>query len=166
MTGGLLVDAVADDLGVGVRSELVAGRLERGAQHGVVLDNAVVHEGQVIRGQMRMRVALVRHPVGRPAGVGHARVTVQRALLEHLLKGFHPADGTSAHQPAVLIKHGDTGGVVTAIFETPQAFEQQGDNVALGDGADDAAHGVLLRVVTGSVTPIRRRSGQDRVRLL
>jgi len=47
-------------------------------------------------------------------------------LLQHLFEGLDPADGTLAHELAVIIQHGDTGGVVTAVFKTPQAFEQQG----------------------------------------
>jgi hypothetical protein len=45
-----------------------------------------------------------------------------------------------ALQLAVLV-HGDAAGVVAAVLEPLQAFDQDRDDVARADRADDAAHG-------------------------
>ena len=38
------------------------------------------------------------------------------------------------------VEHGDAGGVVAAVFEAAQPFHEDGDDVPLSDGSDDAAH--------------------------
>ena len=59
------------------RCELLASRLEFGAQFGVVLDDAVVHDRDA-RGAVRMRVALGRRAMRRPSRVADAGVPAQR----------------------------------------------------------------------------------------
>mgnify|MGYP000261033784 CR=1 FL=1 len=49
------------------------------------------------------------------------------------------ADGAQALELAVL-EHGQPGGVIAPIFQLAQAFEQHGDDVATGNGGDDATH--------------------------
>ena len=54
----VIVDAVGDDLGVGLGGEPVAAALEIGTQLLVVLDDAVVHDREAVARDVRMRVAL------------------------------------------------------------------------------------------------------------
>jgi hypothetical protein len=37
--------------------------------------------------------------------------------------------------------HCNTTGVIATVFQTLQALDEYGNNIALGDRADDAAHG-------------------------
>ena len=43
---------------------------------------------------------------------------------------------------AAAVQHGDAGRVVAAVLEAAQAFDQDGNDVAISDGADDSAHGL------------------------
>ena len=76
--GGLAVlgDEVRDDLGIGVRGELIARALQALADRLVVLDDAVVDDGD-IAGHVRMGIALGRRAVRRPAGVRNTGLAVE-----------------------------------------------------------------------------------------
>ena len=66
-------DQVRDDFGVGLRKELYAALLESRAERRVVLDYAVVDEGEIAAiGYMRVRVGDGRKAVRRPACVRDA----------------------------------------------------------------------------------------------
>jgi hypothetical protein len=54
----VVVDAMRDDLGVGLGGERRSRALQLGAQLVVVLDDAVVHDREPVLGDVRMRVAL------------------------------------------------------------------------------------------------------------
>ena len=86
----VVVDAMRDHLGVGLGAELVAAPLEVRAQLLVVLDDAVVHDREPVARDVRVRVALARHPVGGPAGVGDADLAGGRALLQRLARASAP----------------------------------------------------------------------------
>ena len=67
------LDQVREHLGVGLGLERVPLHLEHLPQRAVVLDDAVVHDGDRARAvDVRMRVALVRRAVRGPARVGDA----------------------------------------------------------------------------------------------
>src|SRR5262249_47663150 len=86
-----------DDLGVGLRLELVAEGGELAPQLLEVLDDAVVDDGDTVGG-VRMRVGLVRPAVRRPARVadaGGARQRLarqQRLQIAELALGAPPGD--------------------------------------------------------------------------
>ena len=62
------------DLGVGVAGKLVAGGKHLSANLGIVLNNAVVNQGEfAVVSQMRMRVGVNRGAVRGPARVSDAR---------------------------------------------------------------------------------------------
>ena len=42
------------------------------------------------------------------------------------------------------VDHGEAGGVVTAVFEPLEAFDQDGDHIAIRDCANDSAHSAEL----------------------
>ena len=70
---------VDGDLGVGVAGHLHAGGFQLGAQRRVVLDDPVVHNGNLVGGvAMWMRVTIGRPAVSRPAGVADAAGPAQR----------------------------------------------------------------------------------------
>ncbi len=107
--GHLLLDQVRHHLGVGGRGERVPGRLELGPQLGVVLDDAVVDDGQAPRAVgVRVGVLRGRAPVGGPAGVADGgvvapwRVGGQLGQLGHRVRPAgrpHPPDGPPGPAP-------------------------------------------------------------------
>ncbi len=137
------VHPVRDHLGVGLGAELVATALQVVAQRLVVLDDAVVHDGDAVARDVRVGIALARHAVGRPAGVRDAELAVHRALVERVAQFLHLADGAQPAHLLATVQHGDAGGVVAAVLEALQPLDQDGDDVAVSDRTDDAAHGDL-----------------------
>src|ERR1019366_2992157 len=75
---------VRHDLGVGIGAQNVATVGHLTPQGREVLDDAVVHDGEVTGAvRMRVRVPVVRWPVGGPPGVAYAhRARPMRALRE------------------------------------------------------------------------------------
>jgi hypothetical protein len=84
----VVVDAVRDDLGVGLRGELVALALGLVAKLLVVLDDAVVDDRDAVLRDVRVRVSLARYAVRGPAGVCDAEAPVRRIGVERVLGFF------------------------------------------------------------------------------
>ena len=138
-----VVDQVGDDLGVGLAFEDVAGGLQLGAQFVVVLDDAVVDQRDarlvVPRCEMRVGVVRGRHAVGGPAGMGDAGEAGHMVLGDLVAQFGHALRAARAAQVAVGVDR-DAAGVVAAVFQPLQAFNEDRGDVALGDGANNAAH--------------------------
>jgi len=153
---------VGDDLGVGLAAEHIAARDQFGAQLVVVLDDAVVHEGDATgagaaaadgdrclrdtRAAAEVRVRVVHR---RRAMRGPARVRDAGAGLDRVARdlGFEFGDARGAAGAAQLaaLVHRDAAGVVAAVLEALQTLDQDRDDVAGADRTDDSAHdGVLL----------------------
>ena len=140
------MNQVRDHFGVGLRREDVALRLQPVAQRLVVLDDAVVHDGDLAAGHVRVRVHRRRRAVRSPAGVrdpGEAREPRRLGLRREV------RDTRGADEPLELgrLRSADdreTGRIVAAILEPADAVDQHGNDVARGHRADDAAHGVSL----------------------
>jgi hypothetical protein len=159
------VHQVCDDLGVGLAGEDIAALLQFGAQLVVVLDDAVVHErdapGRGCRrraaavefaeggarciharpgAEMRVRVVHRRRAVRGPARVRDAGARAY-ALGLHVGRQFgHTRSAARAPQMPALV-HRDAAAVVAAVLQPLQALDQDGNDVALADRTDDAAHG-------------------------
>src|SRR5690606_14636850 len=121
-------------------SELVAGALERGAQLVVVLDDAVVDDREPVARDVRVRVALARRAVRRPAGMRDAELAFERMLRECLVEHLHLADRAHPLELLLRVEHREARRVIAAVFEPPQALDQDGYDIALGDGSDDSTH--------------------------
>jgi len=130
----------------GVRAEHHPLRLQLLTQDAVVLDDAVLHHrhpaGAV---EVRVGVALLRLAVGGPAGVADAAQTGSPVGFKALREVHQLALGAQAAQPSRSIPlsglhRGDAGGVVAAIFELPQPFQQQRRRFSRADHRNDAAH--------------------------
>jgi hypothetical protein len=144
-----MVHEVRDHLGVGLAREHVAGRLEFGAQFLVVLDDAVVDDGDLVAREVRMRVVRARRAVRGPARVRDAGQAVEVVGLD-LGREVRDAGRAARAFEAVAI-HGDAAGVIATIFQPPQPFHEDGDDVAAGDCTDDSTH--------DSVTDSKRSAG-------
>ena len=66
---------MGDDFAVGVGCEYRAFRCQARAQLFIVFDNAVVHHGNEIAAQMRVRVTFAGHAVSSPTCMCNADVT-------------------------------------------------------------------------------------------
>src|SRR3569623_1348601 len=136
----VIMNLVHYHFGVGLGGELITGPALHGPQRLVNIDDAVVHHGHGVAANVRMGVGLGGLAVGGPAGVGDAAAAVEALLagerfdLAHLAGRAHPIEGI------VVIQHHYAGGIVTAVFEPLQAFDQNGNHVALRDRANYTAH--------------------------
>ena len=135
-----VVHQVGDHLGIGLRFEHVAERLQLGAQCFVVLDDAVVHHRDLAAGEVRVRVARARRAMRRPAGVRDAGAAGHALVLDLRLQLGDTLRAARAHQLALAV-HGHAAGVVAAVLEAAQALDKDGDDVTGSYAADDAAHG-------------------------
>ena len=118
IAGGLelMVDAVRDDLRIGLRAEGVAGALQLRTQLLVVFDDAVMHDRQAAR-HVRVCVALARHAVRGPTRVCDADPAVERRTVERILQRLHFANHAYARQVIGIVHDGHAGRVIAAILE-------------------------------------------------
>ena len=128
-------------MSVSVREFLALG-LQFGAQLRVVLDDAVVNDGDP-GGAVRMRVALGRRAMGRPARVADADAAGQRGAFQHRCQIAELALGAAAFDMAVD-EGSDAGAVIAAIFQPPQRVHQQRSRGTRSDHSDDAAHQLFV----------------------
>ena len=117
LRGEVEVHAMRDHFGVGFRRERVAGLLELVAQLFVILDDAVVDDGQATQRDVRVRVAFRRHAVRGPARVRDADLAVRGVRFDRFLEHLDLADRAQSLELGGAVEYGDAGGVVAAVFE-------------------------------------------------
>ena len=142
LAGVKIINKVRDGLGIGLRFELVAMRLKAGAQLLVVFDDAVVHNGDLaLAAEMRMRVAVGRLAVGRPAGVADAAGAVERCLvLADFCFEVCNAAARLYDTQTVLRKCSNTGGVIAAVFQAVKTLDQNGERVLASRETNNSTH--------------------------
>ncbi len=130
-----------EHLGVGVGAEFVSGLEQFFPERIVIFDDAVVNNGDFAGAvEVRMGIAIGRRPVRGPARVGNAKTSRRRLGFQEARETLvNPAFFLAQEQIAVL-HHGDARAVVTAIFQPPQSFEQDGRDFFFSDVSNDAAH--------------------------
>ena len=131
---------MSDNFSISIGAEFKPLRLQIGTQLGMVFDDAVVHNRDLLAAHVRMGIALSRHTMGGPARVRDPQRTLDGALVEQALQLGDLTDRTDALQARIVIAHGDAGRVVSPVFEPTQTLHQDGYDVAFGDGPYDAAH--------------------------
>ena len=134
----LVGDEMGDHFGVGLAAEFRAVLAEPLAQFAEILDDAVMRDRDPVGG-VRMRVALGRLAVGRPAGVADADIAGERLLRQPLFQRGELALGAPAAERAV-IQGGDAGGVIAAVFEALERLDQMAGDRLASDNSDDPAH--------------------------
>ena len=160
----IIADEVGEDFGVGLRDEFVAFGEQAFFELLMVFDDAVVDErdfaGLI---EVRMRVLVGRQAVGRPAGVADAGRALG-GLLAQERGQIVDAAGLLAKLELAVVQNAKPGGIVTAIFETAQAFEDDVGGGLRTDVADDATHrfSLFLKSRHGDSTgPVLRVIGGD-----
>src|SRR5277367_652713 len=121
-----MVNAVRDDLRVGLGAERVALTLELRAQLLVILDDTVVYDRETVSRDVRVGIALARHAVRGPARVCDTERAVAGRAVERILQRLNFAKRPQAGQVLGIIDDGDARGVVASILQTPQSFHQDG----------------------------------------
>ena len=155
-----LGDEVRQHFGVGLGVEDVALGEQVVLQLLIVLDDAVVDDGErTVVGFVGVRVAFGRYAVGGPAGMAHARGGHGVGTSgETLFEGRELALGPDGIEFAIL-DEGDACGVVSAVFETAQTFDDDGNGGTMTGVADDAAHRPELLGGRGARTRYVARRG-------
>ena len=108
---------VGDDLGIGIRGEFVAFGLQAGTQGFVILDDAVMHNGQPGR-NVRVGVTFAGNAMRRPAGVGDAGLAAGGERVGLCRQLGDPADRTQTLQ-ATGIDQRQSCRVITPILQPP-----------------------------------------------
>ena len=135
----LLLDQVRNEFGIGFGTELVVALEQGGAQVEVILDDAVVDDGDGA-GLMRMGVALGRTAVRGPSRMADADATGDRRLIDQMAQVAELADGAPNFHAAGRGERRDTGRIVAAIFEAAEASEQNWRRFARAHITDYSAH--------------------------
>ena len=155
-----VADEDGQDLGVGLAAEGVAVALKVLFEGGVVLDNAVVDQGDAA-GAVGVGVGVEAGggAVGGPAGVGHADararqfVAVVVAALDLGLQDADAPDGAADVQLVVGVDHGQPGRVVAAVFQPFEPLDQHGLGDFASDVGDDPTHKLLRSVGRAAASP-------------
>ena len=130
---------VRDDFGIGVRGKYVTQRLQLLTQGFVVLDDAVVHHGN-ITGEMRVRVTLARCTMRRPTGVGDTETANQRLCGQRCFQFADLARTTHALKRLLVGVDRHTGAIIAAVFKALEAFEQDSGDITFSYCADNSTH--------------------------
>ena len=130
------------DLGVGLAAEGEAVGEKLVLELAEVLDDAVVDDGElVVVGEVRVRVAVGRAAVGRPAGMADAGGAVgERPGGQVVAQHLQLARALAHAQTPVTVDHGDAGGVVAAVLEPREPRDQHGLARARAHVSDDSTH--------------------------
>ena len=134
-----MMNPMSDHFRIGFRGEAIPQAFEFGAQHFVIFDDPVVHDGDAVAGNVRVGVVRGRDAVGRPAGVSDTYLTADRRRVERVLQTPHFADGSKAREPAI-VDHSQTGRIVAAILEPAQTLHENRHRIAFGDDTHDSTH--------------------------
>ena len=131
---------MGEDLGVGLGNELVALGQQPLLELLVVFDHAVVDERDLARLiEMRVRVLVGRRAVGRPSGVTDAGGALGGLLREKSRQIVDAASLLAKLEPAV-VQDAKARGIVAAVFQTTQTFEDDAGGGFRPNVADDATH--------------------------
>jgi hypothetical protein len=111
-------------------------------------------------GTMGMRILLRRFTMGRPPRVTDPGGPTKTLFAQRLFQIDQFADATADLDFAVAMDR-DAGRIVSAIFQTLQAIQENGNRVLITDVSDNAAHGAypffILRL--SEVREARRGAG-------
>ena len=136
----MMSDELGDHLGVGLALEDDAFGFELPLERGVILDDAVMDNGDgAVAADVRVCVDIVCRAVRRPARVTDADTAGRWALLQVC----HKIGDAAGPFPQVHVRAGQrrqAGAVVAAILEPAKAFDENWFRLFGTDVADDATH--------------------------
>ncbi len=142
---------MCNDFRVRLSDELVAFALELLFQLEIVFDDAVMDDDDLAGAvAMRMSVFFRRSAMCGPARVADAVGSLDGRFLNNLFEIAEFSGSAANFQFSVLGDYGDARGIVTAIFEFPQAFDDDRHYLLRSDVTDNSAHArALLKALFG-----------------
>ena len=147
-------DQVNNDFGVGLGCKGKTQPGQSAAQSFVIFDNPVMHHRQT-GADVRMRIGLRGRAVRGPARVCNAEVTM--SMDGSAFFGQRGDAPHAAHALQSTIDGDQTRRIVAAIFQPPQPFKQDGNDVTLRHRADYATHRLVSFFLFGRPLPAGHR---------
>ena len=127
----VLFHQVGDDFGIGFGDELVALFFQLALELDVIFHDAVMDDDDLAGAvAMRMRVFFGGTAVRGPARMADAVRALHGRLPDDLFEIVQFARGAADLHLAVVSDHGDAGRVIAAIFQPPQAVEDEGNDLS------------------------------------
>ena len=128
------------DFGVGLRHELVPLFHQAFLDMQVVFHDAVVHYHEIaVAVGVRMGVGVGRAAMSRPAGMANAQVSLRNHSFDFLFQAVQ-ASHAFVNVNFRAIVHGNAGRIVPAVFQFPQAFQQEWRGLFRAHIAHNATH--------------------------
>src|SRR5229473_6617222 len=144
----IFLDQVRHDFRIGFRDEFVPFALQLLFELQIIFDDAVVDHHDLSRAiTVRVRVFFGRAPMRRPAGVPNPISSVDWRFLDDLFQVAQLAGRAANFQFARGVDHRDTGGVIAAVFQFAQPFDNDRNNFFGPDIAHNSAHAAGLLVL-------------------
>src|SRR6266853_3739329 len=144
----IFLDQVRHDFRISFRDEFVPFALQLLFELQIIFDDAVVDHHDLSRAiTVRVRVFFGRAPMRRPAGVPNPISSVDWRFLDDLFQVAQLAGRAANFQFARCVHHRDTGGVISAVFQFAQPFDNDRNNFFGPDVAHNSAHAAALLVL-------------------
>ena len=130
------------DLGIGLGLEPDALTDQKFLDLDVVLDDAVVDDGELaVFTHVGVGVDDIRRAVRRPAGVAKADAAFNvRAAMDLVAEDLQAADGLSHLQFLLRGNDGHARGVIPAVLKMRKPVQQDGRRLFLTNESNDSAH--------------------------
>ena len=159
---------MGNNLGIGFGDELVTLRGELALEVEVVLDNAVVHHDDAARAvAMWVGVLFSWAAMGGPARVADTEGPLQRIFAQNLFKvGKLSGRAAEFERGAGRVADRDACRVVSAIFEPPQPFNNDGDDLLRANITNNSAHETILCEESGAHPAEMRHAARTREGLM
>ena len=137
----IIADQMRQHLGIGAGPEFVSGLEQFLFERVVIFDDAIVDDGDFAGLiEMRMGIFVRRRPMRGPAGMSDAEGSGGWVGFQQRREAFVNPAPFLAHQQVGVACHGQARAVITAVFQPPQSFQQDGRGCFLADVTNDAAH--------------------------
>src|SRR5205807_7382354 len=137
----ILLHQMGDNLGIRFGGERVTFFDELALQGEIVLDNAVMHDHDAAAAvAMGMSILFAGAAMRGPAGVANAIGAVEGLCADDFLQVPQLAFRAADLESVAVAGYGDSGGIVSAIFQPSQAINDDRDDLLFANVADDATH--------------------------
>ena len=135
-----LFKKMGDDLGIGLAREHVPATFKLFAQLSEVLDDAVVHDGDMPAARsVRVRVRFARFAMRSPTRVPDAARALEIKMRQRVLQTRHLAFAMNDSKGVALL-HRDASRIVTAVLKPCQTLNENALSWAFTSISHDSAH--------------------------
>src|SRR5436190_10539532 len=146
----VVLDQVSNNFRVGLGAELVALFPELPFEGQIILDDTVVNDDDASGAvTMGVGVLLGGAAVRGPAGMSDTVSAIERFSADDFFEVAQLSFGAADLEAFAIAGDGDSGGVITAILEPPQAFDDDRDDFLLPHVSDNATHSLWTPSLIG-----------------